>query len=147
MSSKSIFGGAIAVLLLGLFAYLVVSAVSAARGDAGAFNDQMGRSMLMISGLVSALVIAVLAITPPAEAPAVAALAADASPNTQSAVKVVSWLYVAAWAACGVAALVTGWRHPDAVKSLTDLGDAWLGLAVAAGYAYFGINPQSRLGE
>ena len=29
--------------------------------------------------------------------------------------------------------------YPDKVKALTDFGQTWLGLAVAAGYAYFGI--------
>jgi hypothetical protein len=45
------------------------------------------------------------------------------------------------WVALGVSAYVVGamW-YPDALKPLTDLGQSWLGLAVAAGYAYFGIN-------
>lgn len=35
-----------------------------------------------------------------------------------------------------------GLMYPDASKTLANLGTTWLGIAVAAGYAYFGIKPQ-----
>jgi hypothetical protein len=32
--------------------------------------------------------------------------------------------------------------YPDASQTLANLGTTWLGIAVSAGYAYFGIKPQ-----
>jgi hypothetical protein len=49
--------------------------------------------------------------------------------------------YCGVWLLCGLAAFVVGLRHPKEVEALTSLGKAWLGLAVASGYAYFGIRP------
>jgi hypothetical protein len=33
-------------------------------------------------------------------------------------------------------------NHPGQVQPLTDLGQAWLGLAAAAAYSYFGVKPK-----
>jgi hypothetical protein len=48
------------------------------------------------------------------------------------------------WIGMGFAAFVVGelW-FPDKVPALTTFAEAWLGLAVAAGYAYFGIEPST----
>ena len=51
------------------------------------------------------------------------------------------YVYLAVWTLAGLAAFVVGLRHPDVLQPLTDLGQSWLGLAVAAGYAYFQISP------
>lgn len=53
-------------------------------------------------------------------------------------------LYLLIWVITGLAAFVVGsMQHDRVLQPLTDLGQSWLGLAVAAGYAYFGIKPQS----
>jgi hypothetical protein len=45
----------------------------------------------------------------------------------------------------GLAAFWVGYlRHQGALPALTDLGQSWLGVAIAAGYSYFGIKPQGN---
>jgi hypothetical protein len=56
--------------------------------------------------------------------------------------KVVTGAYLLIWVLIGLAAFIVGemW-HPGVLQPLTDVGLAWIGLAVAAAYAFFGINP------
>ena len=148
---KLLFGGLIAVIVLGLYAYSVVFAISVVNCinttgcsalTAASFTDGFAQTMTTVGGLVSALVIAELAITKPGEAPVARALDPSASVAQINALKVVTGVYLLVWLALGLAAYVVGamW-HPGTIMPLTDLGQGWLGLAVAAGYAYFGINP------
>lgn len=67
--------------------------------------------------------IAELAITEPGKAPAARLLPATASPSLTSAVGVIA-------AGC-----------LRRLQPLIDLGQAWLGLGVTAGYSHFGIKP------
>jgi hypothetical protein len=147
---KLIFGGLIAVILLALYAYAVLFAISVVSCisttgcsalTVGSFTAGFASTMTTVGGLVSALVIAELAITQPGQAPVARALGSEASPTASNALKVITGIYLLLWVALGVSAYVVGamW-YPDTLKPLTDLGQAWLGLAVAAGYAYFGIN-------
>lgn len=140
---KLIFGGAIALILLGLYIYSVVFAVMLAQTpEGGTLNSGMLLALTTIGGLVSALVIAQLAITKPGAAPVVGTLTAaqQKSDTTVAIVTWVSWLYVAAWILLGLASFVVGaMMFPGKVQPLTDLGQSWLGLAVPAAYAYFGL--------
>jgi len=147
---KLVFGGLIAVILLGLYAYSVIFAVSVVSCintagcsalTAGSFTAGFASTMTTVGGLVSALVIAELAITEPGKAPVARALDSNASPRATNTLKLITGIYLLVWVALGLAAYVVGamW-YPESLKPLTDLGQAWLGLAVAAGYAYFGIN-------
>ena len=140
---KLIFGGAIALVLLGLYIYSVVFAVMLAESpEGGTLNSGMLLALTTIGGLVSALVIAQLAVTKPGEAPVVRTLttAQQGSAATVTIVTWVAWAYVAAWIVLGVIAFVVGaMMYPGKVQSLTDLGQSWLGLAVPAAYAYFGL--------
>jgi hypothetical protein len=147
MSNKAIFGGVLACLLLILYLYLVWAAVSVVGCDPQpvcqeGFNKSMASALALIGGLVSALVIAELAITKPGEAPLARALDPSASASTVNTLKFVTFGYLAIWVLAGLAAFLVGLRHPEAHQPLVDLGQSWLGLAVAAGYSYFGINPQ-----
>ncbi len=36
---------------------------------------------------------------------------------------------------------MVGMNHPDVLPALTNVGQSWLGLAVAAAYGYFGLSP------
>lgn len=148
---KAIFGGAIAVVLLGIYvhllrvAYLIVDCVSTTgctTSSAADFNDVMAQSLNVIAGLVSALVIAELAITEPGKAPVARALSDDASPMTKSILKAVTISYVLVWLVAGLFAFMKGMYHPKALPPLTSVGQSWLGLAVAAAYAYFGLKPR-----
>ena len=71
---QAVFGGAIAVILLGIYlhlirvAYQVVDCLSTAgctKYTTTSFNDGMAQALALVGGLVSALVIAELAATKP----------------------------------------------------------------------------------
>lgn len=148
MSTKTIFGGVVVCLLLSIYVYLVwvgVSVVGCTPHPAcqETFNKGMAAALATIGGLVSAIVIAELAITKPGEPPLARTLSSDASAATSNALKVVSFTYLGLWVLVGVTVFVVGLRRPDAPQPLIDLGQAWLGLAVAAAYSYFGIEPRS----
>lgn len=143
---RLIFGGTIVVILLGLYVYAVIFAILVALGRvAGPLNSGFATTMTTIGGLVSALVIAELAITKPGEAPMARALASDTGqmrgPSAARILTLFSVIYVAVWIILGLTAYVVGvLQFPGEVTTLTDLGQSWLGLAVAASYAYFGID-------
>jgi hypothetical protein len=145
MSAKSAFSTAIALLLLGLYVYLLKEAAAVVGctqpNCKAAFTAQMASALSLIAGLIGALVISELALTEPGKPPVARALAPDASPRAGTILKIVTAVYLIVWVFCGVIALLIGFHHPTDVPAITDLGNAWLGLAIAAGYAYFGIKP------
>jgi hypothetical protein len=150
---KAIFGGVIAVVLLGIYvnllrvAYLIVDCASqpgcTARTPAD-FNDVMAQTLAVVGGLVSALVIAELAITKPGEAPVARVLPHYASPRSKTIVKAVTVAYVMVWLFVGLAAFMKGMYHPKTLPAFTGVGQSWLGLAVASAYAYFGLEPKTE---
>ncbi len=149
---KLLFGGFIAVILLILYEYAVYEAVmvvmcestpGCTRYTADSFTPGFAHAMSLIGGLVAALVIAELAVTKPGEAPVARALGgASAGPALSWTLTIVTAIYLAVWVFAGLAAYVIGtmW-YPSKLQPLTDLGQSWLGLAVAAAYSYFGISP------
>jgi hypothetical protein len=148
---RALFGTLIAVILLGLYAAAVVFAISVARClatpgcsslTAESFTTGFTLVLSTVGGLVSALVIAELAITEPGKAPGARLLPATPSPRMTSALTAITAGYLLIWLAAGLAAFVSGTLlYPGKLQPLTDLGQAWLGLGVAAGYSYFGIKP------
>jgi hypothetical protein len=146
---KTLFGGLISVVLLGLYVHLVYVAIKVVRCvehqcteyPSAFFSDGMAQALAVIGGLVSALVIAELAITKPGEPPVKRMLAAQPTKTAERAISVVASAYVLIWIAVGLTAFIVGLYHPKAVPALTTLGQAWLGLAVSAAYAYFGLRP------
>ncbi|MCC6972062.1 MAG: hypothetical protein IT434_17760 [Phycisphaerales bacterium] len=148
---KTVFGGAIAIVLLGVYvhllrvAYLIIDceAITACTTHkVSDFNEVMAQTLNVISGLVSALVIAELAVTKPGEAPVTRVLSDSASRLSRSILNAVTVAYVLVWLVSGLAAFLKGMYHPSVLPPLTSVGQAWLGLAVASAYAYFGIKPQ-----
>lgn len=148
MSSKTIMGGLLACILLGIYALLMVLAIyPAVKADCdvvcqgGLFTDKMAAALLTIGALVSGVIIAELAITRPKQTPGLRFL--DASPNGKGiqVFKLVVYAYLAVWLICGLTAFLVGLLKKDVHKPLLDAGNAWLGLALSAGYAFFGINP------
>jgi hypothetical protein len=151
MSSKTLFGGVIAVILLGLYVYAVIAALVVtsclSRGtDCNAYNKDsftsgMALTMATVGGLVSALVIAELAITKPGESPVARVLNVNPSENAKAILKFTTIAYLLVWTTFGLLAFIVGYlQHPGVLQPLTDLGQSWLGLAIAAAYAYLGIN-------
>ncbi len=146
---KALFGGLISVILLSLYVHLVYVAIKVVRCVAPLcteypstfFSDGMAQALAVIGGLVSALVVAVLAITVPGEAPVKRMLAPQTSRNAVRAVSIVASVYVLIWIGVGLTAFIVGLYHPNEVPELTTFGQAWLGLAISAAYAYFGLRP------
>ena len=142
MSTKQVFGGVVVLILLGLYVYLVWGAIAVANGCgakadcSGNINEMTSSAMALIGGLVSALVIAVLALTKPGETPS-ASIGFDSGthPRADLVITIITITYLVVWLSTGLAAFVVGLKNPTAVKQLTTLGQGWLGLAVAAGYA------------
>jgi hypothetical protein len=94
-----------------------------------------------VGGLVSALVIAHLSVTKPGSAPTIGGARPESNLGIYATNTVVA-VYLLAWVFTGLAALVVGvMLRPNVNKTISDLGTTWLGLAVSAAYAYFGINP------
>jgi hypothetical protein len=155
MTTRLLFGGLIAIVLLGLYVYATVYSIQAALclGPPGstctAYNANLTEGVTtvlnLIGGLVGALVIAQLAITDPKAAPGAGLVEETASDFLKNSVQVVSIVYIVVWVACGVAALVVGlMKYPEAVPLLNAAAKSWLGLAVAAAYAYLGLKPATN---
>jgi hypothetical protein len=154
---KLLFGGFIAVILLVLYEYAVYEGVMVAvcvstpgctRYTVDSFSPGFSHAMSLIGGLVSALVIAELAVTKPGEAPVARVIGgAVMDPTLSWTLTIVTTIYLMVWVLAGVAAYVIGtmW-YPGKLQPLTDLGQSWLGLAVAAAYSYFGIGPAEMSG-
>lgn len=140
-------GGVIAVVLLGIYAWLIgtgaVLAMCAGVHCAlhAGFNPGMEQALAVITGLVSALVIAELAVTPVGVVPAARLLPANCGIHAKTILRWVTGIYLVVWLVGGVVAFVIGLLRPDALPALTHVGQAWFGIAVAAAYAYLGIKP------
>jgi hypothetical protein len=147
--TKLVFGGLVAIILLGVYAYATVYAILAAQclgsPPCGNYTPDLNEGVVtvlnLVGGLVSALVIAQLAVTEPGDTPGAGLLAADnVTDTTKNIVKIISVAYVAVWLACGLASLVVGYlRYPNLVPQLTAAAKSWLGIAVAAAYSYLGV--------
>ncbi len=129
-----IVSGIIAVLLLVLYAYSISVLVATPDTEP---TPQVGTILSLVGGLVSALVVAVLAVTKPSER--LASLFVDAGDVGDGAVTVVTWAYLFVWLGCGVVLLFVWLKAPMPAKSLSAAATSWLGLAVAASYAYLGL--------
>jgi hypothetical protein len=146
---KQSFGSIIVIVLLILYVYSIGTAIDLAYSGTHPVEvlpEGISRTMATVGGLVSALVISQLAVTKPGEV--TAAKPAEPSGRLAAIVDTVTpyarIFYVAVWIVMGFVAFVVGelW-FPGKVPALTTFAQAWLGLAVAAGYAYFGIDPQT----
>ena len=144
----------IAIMLLAIYVCLVAYGIFVVEcmGDetcknltAEDFTDRMASSLALIGGLVSALVIAELSITKSGEAPAARLLSPEIALKRKVLMQIITGLYLIFWFIAGLAAFIWGYLIVDPgneLPALSDLGQAWLGVAVGAGYAYFGIkNP------
>ena len=142
---KAIFGGVIAFVLLGLYASSVIMAIilvtwKVPKPDA-VFTEGFRLAMTTIGALVSALVISVLAATDAGEVPLAKSMAkGNFTATTINTVQYAMIAYLTVWILCGLASFVFGVMiYPNTLQSLNDHGKAWIGLAVATGYAYFGL--------
>jgi hypothetical protein len=153
--TRTIFGGFIVVFLLGLYVYATVAAIQLATNtSAGTLHESFANILTIVGGLISALVVTVLAVTPPGDAPgtnlAPAPSAAADLTEQQKLEAQKKWIgyvtiaYIAVWLGCGIAAFVTylNLDSPDTTApALTSAAKTWFGLAVAAAYSYLGVKP------
>jgi hypothetical protein len=147
MKYKLIVGGIIACILLSLYsgiAVYIIFRVFECSNDPSCekieLHSGMNYILTTVGGLVSALVVSRMSVTQPGSDPAVFR---NFGPEQPHFVNIIVWSYLLIWTFTGLASLVTGVIiFPDICKTLSDFGTTWLGLAVAAGYAYFNIDPR-----
>ncbi len=129
-------------LTMSLMIYSVVCTANRTCTAGITITDGMVMVFTTIGGLVSAFVLTQLAITRPGDHPANNLVPADASKSFRRKAQAVGTLYLVVWMFAGLAALVVGVMvYPGISTTLADAGTTWIGLAVAAGYSYFGIKP------
>jgi len=88
-------------------------------------------------------VIAELSVTKAGEPPAARLLAVGATGRAKAVMRWVTAVYLLVWLVAGLAAFLIGLGRPEALPALTNVGQAWFGIAVAAAYAYLGLQPPS----
>jgi len=151
---RLLFGSIIVIFLLALYGVALWDAIDLARtipkpGETlPPLNSGTTWTLTTVGGLVSALVIAELAVTKPGDKFAGRFLVRS-DPNTPAPGKLSTFFvtfitiaYVVVWVLLGFWAFVVGeMKFPDKVPALTSYAQAWLGLAVAAGYSYFSLEP------
>jgi predicted metal-binding membrane protein len=147
MTAKA-FSALLAYTVLGIYVYLIWTASKVAGCDPqpqclSDFTGSMATALSIIGGLISALVVAELAITPPGETPIGRAFGVTATGEPLRKTKFLVSLYLIIWLVTGVYAFMIGLRETG-IQALSDLGQTWFGLAIAALYAYFGLKPQGR---
>jgi hypothetical protein len=138
------FGAILALVLLALFAWSTLSwiiQIVAANGAAVAKGTGYVYVLTTVAGLVSALVIAQLSVTKPGTAPGLGGLTPESTIGVYVTNTIVA-IYLIVWIVTGLSALIVGvMLYPENNRTISDLGTTWLGLAVSAAYAYFGISP------
>jgi hypothetical protein len=140
-------GGVLACILLGIYAFLIWQAIDVVDQGCnlacqqGKFNEKMAAALLSVGALVSGVIIAELAITRPNQTPGARLLNSSPSASAVLALKIIVYAYLAVWLICGLAAFIVNLKNLEVHKPLQDAANAWFGLAIAAGYAFFGINP------
>jgi len=144
-------GGTIALTLLLLYVYVYGIAcctvhctlnTGCTAYTAANFSATMAGYLATLNGLVSALVVAELYVTHPGELPAGKTDVAGAAGGGKGrAYKVITWAYMLVWFLSGLWAFWIAIHHPTALQPLTTLGQSWFGIAIIAGYSYFGVKP------
>jgi hypothetical protein len=150
--SRSVLFAVLAFILLILYVVTVVfmigvtwqcarnGAADASNCVAQQVNPGLESVVTIVGGLISALIVSLLAVTKPGDSLKNRFVAANAGRTTQVAGDALVTVYLVAWAVVGLAALGIGvMLYPNVYKTLSTIGTTWLGLAVTAGYAYFGI--------
>ena len=144
----------IPVILLSFYVFAVGTAVNstllAARqcgtdaACANAFHskriDGVNLILNVVGGLVSALVIAELAVTHPGELPSAQLLKRRMSRSSKKLRTILSTAFITVWILCGIIAIVIYVLYPNETPAaLSEFAKAWLGLAIASAYSYLGI--------
>lgn len=153
---KQVFSVAVVFILLFIYVYLVYLGLEVGYCLAEEpackdykvtdFNDKMAWALAMIGGLISALVVAELAVTKPNEPPAARLLASDMVAKAKRPMQIITGLYLLIWLVAGCSAFA-GYLRIESTHlppAIAELGKAWLGIAVGAAYAFFGIDRSTQ---
>lgn len=106
-------------------------------------NSGVTESYTLAFGIVSATVVAQLAITTPGKSPSdPLTLEISGRYRNLNWIECTPAIYVTSWGLFGLLALIVGSLSDNAV-ALRAIGFLFLGNAVAATYAYFGIDPHN----
>ncbi|MGI9056273.1 MAG: hypothetical protein ACR2F2_10790 [Pyrinomonadaceae bacterium] len=144
-----LFGGILAVIMLGLYGYSIAAAIELAQkcGDINNCPTQLSANISLlfnvIGGLISATVVGVLGSTNRGEFPAKKSFEKNLSGWTATIAGFMPSIFIAFWIICGVVILSYG-SLPyanDPVPALSAQAKVWIGTAIGAVYAYIGINP------
>lgn len=151
---RAIVAVSIPIILLGFYVFAIGTAISSTvlaaqqcrtnAACAQAFHSRRieGVNLILnvVGGLVSALVIAELAITQPGKLPAAQILKRRETKSANTVATVVSTAFIIVWLVGGTASVVMYVLYPNVVPSaLSEFAKAWLGLAIASAYSYLGI--------
>lgn len=153
--AKLVFGGLIATVLLGLYIWSLITTATAAR-TGGAITADISFLLSSVGGLITATVLAVLGATQPGDLPAGKTFGKGLSGMARSAAAYMPAAYILVWIVCGVITVLYGFHmifpaaEPvkisandiEAAGALNASAKAWLGSAIVAAYAYFGITPE-----
>lgn len=140
-----LFGGLLALILLGFYIWSIVDAITLAQCKANCpqFSSNMSYLLNTIGGLISAVVIGVLGATKTGEFPSPKSIEKTLSGWVQTLGVVMPSLFILAWIICGVFTVIFGFILYDNVPALGASAKVWLGSAIGAVYAYFGIQPNN----
>ena len=147
---KAIAGGLVALVLLALYVYLVVigclvvdcaNTVGCHDYSVNGFNDVEAQALAVISGLITALVIAELATSKRGESGSADLLGATPSKAAKNILVWTTRFYIVVWLATGLVAFIVGLGNPGTLPTLTAIGQTWFGIAIAVAYSYFGLKP------
>jgi hypothetical protein len=139
------FAGIIAYILLFIYAasifFIVMSVLKcsdATKCPPIQLSTGLIYSVTLIGGLVSALVVSKLASTSPGGSLTMT----STETIVEGPEKFVAALYLIIWLIAGLASFFVGEvLYPGVSSTLSDIGKTWIGLAISAAYAYFGIKP------
>lgn len=140
-----LFGGLLATILLGFFIWSIVDGVSIAQCK-GCREFSAGMSFLLnsLGGLIAATVVGVLGATQPGEYPSKKLFEKNLTGIVKTIAAYMPSVYILFWIICGVVMVIYGFiLYPDVVPPLSAQAKVWLGTAIAAVYAYFGITPDA----
>lgn len=151
--AKLVFGGLIATVLLGLYVWSIIDTATAAR-EGHAISSDISFLLNSIGALITATVLAVLGATQPGELPAGKTFDKGLTGKAKTVASYMPALYIFVWIVCGVVTVIYGFHMIFPRVSPKEIGDgveaagalnasakAWLGSAIVAAYAYFGIAP------
>jgi hypothetical protein len=94
----------------------------------------------VVGGLVSALVIAELAITQPGQLPSAQILKRKPLKSSKRTATIISTAFIVVWLLGGALSVLMYLLYPNILPAaLSEFAKAWLGLALASAYSYLGI--------